>query len=66
MIPAILSCVFVIYLYHSLNGDSQKSNRSIEPASNSKDPLQSLVERLDGLQKRLNALSENDKAGSGR
>jgi hypothetical protein len=54
VIPAILSCVFVIYLYHSLNTDS--SQPSSPTTFDKQDPVSYLIERVAGLQARLDAL----------
>jgi hypothetical protein len=66
LIPAILSCIFVAYLYHSLNNDSQKSKASTKSINEANDLVQDLVNRLEGLQKRLNELAIDDKKGSGK
>jgi uncharacterized protein YoxC len=66
LIPAILSCIFVAYLYQSLNKDSQKSNGSTKSINEANDLVQGLVHRLEGLQKRLNELAIDDKNGSGK
>lgn len=50
MIPAILSCVYVIYLYRMLNDK--------EPPTSSGTTLQSLNAQVDALQARLNSLLE--------
>ena len=59
MIPAILSCVFVAYLYHSLNLPSSQATASASTANsaNSNSPS----ERLDALEMRLQQLLEKTR-----
>lgn len=52
MIPAILSCVFVIYLYQSLNADPAKQVEQAEGG----DPLRELSDRVAKLNDRLSKL----------
>ena len=57
MIPAILSCLFVIYLYRTLN------EQDAPEASSS--TLQSLDAKVDDLQRRLDQLLKAQRS-SGR
>ena len=59
MIPAILSCVFVIYLYQSLNADPAKQ---VEQAGD-KDPLRELSNRVASLNERLSKLTATSEPG---
>ena len=60
MIPAVLSCVFVIYLYHTLNQPSAGTN----PTSvSSNEQQQALVAKLASLQTRLDALGRASQMG---
>ena len=68
MIPAILSCVFVIYLYQTLNAsvDDLKdgTSRASHTTPNPESDLDSLVARMRSLQTRLEKLSiSNPKSG---
>lgn len=66
MIPAILSCLFVIYMYRTLNcSESEPSSSSGEPSPDASS-ISELIDRLSGLHKRLDALSRNDQRGSGQ
>ena len=56
MIPAILTCVFVVYLYRKLNGDPV----SIDPNSNLPNELTALANRLPALESRLRQLADNN------
>ena len=60
MIAAIASCIFVIYLYRSLNEtEAEESSQSQETASESE-----LAERLSALEVRLRALTEDQSGGT--
>ncbi len=59
MIAAIASCIFVIYLYRSLNEEGEESPRTQEPASESE-----LAQRLSALEARLRALTEDQTGGA--
>ncbi len=56
MIPAILSCVFVVYLYQKLHSESlganAKSNSSIGSAGLTESRLANIESRLELLTKR--------------
>lgn len=57
MIPAILSCIFVIYLYRTLN------EKAVPEASESSGPtLRSLNAKVDALQTRLSHLVETNRS----
>jgi hypothetical protein len=51
MIPAILSCIFVLYLYRTLNAPETDGMTSSDPAVGSSES--ELAARLDDLQRRL-------------
>lgn len=57
MIPAVLSCLFVLYLYRSLN-TSEPDQSQQQPASES-----DLTKRLGELQKRVDRVAEQTKSG---
>lgn len=59
MIPAILSCVFVIYLYQSLNADASKKAVGSVGAV----PLQDLSDRVAELNERLHKLKTKSLRG---
>lgn len=58
MIPAILSCIFVIYLYHTLNQNDDSMNagndQPVTPAA--------LSARVARLQERIDELSKGAKS----
>jgi hypothetical protein len=54
MIPAILSCIFVLYLYRTLNAPDAPSAADVGEGD--------LVNRLDDLQRRLDRLAIHHKA----
>ena len=60
MIPAIASCIFVIYLYRTLNEDSAAKSTSVQGSSGPQD----LARRLSALDARLRALVDNGKGES--
>ncbi len=62
MIPAILSCVFVVYLYCSLN-QVPKSASALDEHSGSQLELSELATRLQSLQSRLAKLNQGGKVG---
>ncbi len=59
MIPAILSCVFVAYLYYSLNLPSSQATASASTVNNANSNSPS--ERLDALEMRLQQLLEKTR-----
>ncbi|PHQ36210.1 hypothetical protein [Rhodopirellula bahusiensis] len=58
MIPALLSCVFVIYLYRKLNAPEPSS-----PEQDSSDENDDLASRLDALRERIARLDFNSSQG---
>lgn len=52
MIPAILSCVFVAYLYKTLNAEA-KVGDDVADAASPEDRLLRLQQRIEQLTKRL-------------
>lgn len=72
MIPALLSCVFVIYLYRSLNhppsaADAPASGEAAIDSAGPADELAGLSRRITALENRLNQLAElaaDGEAGS--
>ena len=59
MIPAILSCVFVAYLYYSLNLPNSQATASASTSNNANSNSPS--ERLDALEMRLQQLLEKTR-----
>lgn len=59
MIPAILSCIFVIYLYQNLKAES--ANSLDEPVG---DRFQVLTDRIADLNQRLSKLKRISGAGN--
>lgn len=59
MIAAIASCIFVIYLYRSLNQSA--SDESSEPVNMGEAEL---LERLSALELRLRDLGDNQSGGA--
>ena len=60
MIAAIASCIFVIYLYRSLN-ETEIDELSQSQETAGKDEL---AERLSALEARLRALTEDQSGGA--
>lgn len=56
MIPAILTCVYVVYLYRKLNGGTVPT----DPKANSSSELTALADRLPALEARLRQLAKNN------
>jgi hypothetical protein len=57
MIPAILTCVYVIYLYHSLNQEAAaEDGRPNASRTDGEDPSQ-LAQRLAAIEQRLSSLA---------
>ncbi len=65
MIPAILSCIFVVYLYHTLN-ESPHSPESFVENDASNLSLEELTERLRILQSRIEQLDAHHNNGGNR
>lgn len=61
MIPAILTCVFVIYLYQSLNHPEKVSEAA---ASGTQPSVSDLNGRLDALQTRIQTLIDHNQRGT--
>jgi hypothetical protein len=55
VIPAVLTCVFVIYLYRTLNADGT----STVPAADESSEMAELVKRLSSLEERLSRLASS-------
>jgi hypothetical protein len=68
MIPAILSCVFVIYLYQSLKVTPADKGKSTTPSSEGIDPdsqrVATLTSRLSELESRIEMIDSNRKVQS--
>lgn len=62
MIPAVLSCIFVLYLYRTLNAPDA-SDDSPSAADSTPDEFGGLVRRLTTLQQQLDNLSGNESRG---
>lgn len=56
MIVAVLTCVYVVYLYHKLNTDTAKNYTK----SNVSSELTALADRLPALESRLRQLANNN------
>ncbi|WP_230779753.1 hypothetical protein [Roseiconus lacunae] len=63
MIPAILSCVFVIYLYRMLQQPSGASEPRADDSSQQYVSEQQVSERLAALQRRVDRLGDHDRGG---
>ncbi|MCR9293475.1 MAG: hypothetical protein NXI32_12200 [bacterium] len=61
MIPAVLSCVFVLYLYRTLNEPAQEASNS--QTANSVNETVELTSRLEALQQRVERLVESRQRG---
>ena len=59
MIPAILSCVFVIYLYFTLNTEDSGQDSGDEQALNGLD-IGAMTKRLANLEQRLERVIQAD------
>ncbi len=60
MIPAVLTCLFVIYLYRTLNAEQSPTGSSgAEPACSIGD-LSTVTKRLASLEERLRQLAPRD------
>jgi hypothetical protein len=61
MIPAILSCIFVLYLYRTLDAANSESDPAskVDPQSNVN--LATLSKELASLQSRLQSLASESK-----
>lgn len=57
MIPAILSCVFVIYLYHELNRDESQAHSGPARGAGGHDDLLVFTQRVADLEGRLRRLA---------
>ena len=68
MIPAILSCVFVIYLYQSLNADPANEDATspvcTENDSPSQKRLTALADRIRGLESRIKIIDSKRRGQS--
>jgi hypothetical protein len=64
MIPALLSAVFVIYLYRELNRADSPEDRSPTNSAGDADDVAALTARVAALRERLERLV--DQAPSGR
>ncbi|MCA9075177.1 MAG: hypothetical protein KDA93_09095 [Planctomycetaceae bacterium] len=63
MIVAVLTCLFVIYLYRSLNADTAgTTNHSAEDGQET-ESLAQLMERLERLEYRIRTLANENSAG---
>jgi hypothetical protein len=63
MIPAILSCVYVIYLYHTLNQPTEPKSTTSSASSLTNEPVDALLTRLNSLQVKLDQLVIDSKSG---
>lgn len=61
MIPAVLSCIFVLFLYRTLNEPAQEASNS--QTSTSVNEAAELTNRLDALQQRVERLAESRQRG---
>lgn len=57
MIPALLSAVYVVYLYHKLNAPAAESSADGAPAVDDPDQLQ---QRMAALQDRIEKLTTRE------
>lgn len=64
MIPAILSCLFVLYLYRTLNSQSSiENNEDSNSMMNTEADVNDLVVRLQAVSNRLHRMSESKHGG---
>ncbi|HBE71504.1 MAG TPA: hypothetical protein DDW52_25440 [Planctomycetaceae bacterium] len=64
MIPAVLSCVFVFYLYRTLNAPASEADSAGESSPSSESNLDGLKKDLENLRSRLEGLSVQNKGGN--
>ncbi|SMP42614.1 hypothetical protein SAMN06265222_101811 [Neorhodopirellula lusitana] len=57
MIPALLSCLFVLYLYRTLNAPESDAADSTDAADGAVSGHSELSEQLSGLQSRIDAIA---------
>jgi hypothetical protein len=65
MIPAILSCIFVIYLYRELNAVESAGGSASDAAGDRDDDLAALTSRVRSLENRLQQLVQNAPSSRG-
>jgi hypothetical protein len=63
MIPAVLSCLFVIYLYRTLNQPDAAAPGFATGADGDQDVLNDIAARLAALETRLRKLAERRPPG---
>ena len=61
MIPAILSCIFVIYLYQTLN-HTKPSPDQLDDDVNTLESPESLSTRINRIQERLDKLAKGSES----
>lgn len=62
MIPAILSCIFVAYLYRTLNAPEGTAANSDQAAGSATDSIQQRIQRLSSRLEQLNqSVKEGDR-----
>ncbi len=66
MIPAILSCVFVIYLYQTLNQSPSSENAASVNTGGSALDGNALLKRLRLLQDRIEKLAADQRKSGGK
>jgi hypothetical protein len=66
MIPAILSCVFVIYLYHTLKQSSSPENAGSTSVDASAADSDAILRRLHLLQDRIEKLTAGQHNSGGK
>ena len=62
MIPAILSCVFVIYLYQTLNHSDRVASPSSSVTSGQESTPESLLARIADLQRRVDEIAQESES----
>lgn len=60
MIPAILSCVFVLYLYRVLNAPAGDGRTGVNLKS---DSIESLKQRIEAARQRIERMSHSSGQG---
>lgn len=63
MIPAVLSCVFVLYLYRTLGEENSGSKSIVDADSNDSGDVGLLSEQLASLNSRMDKLIQRSKGG---
>ncbi|MCA9234346.1 MAG: hypothetical protein KDA44_02690 [Planctomycetales bacterium] len=66
MIPAVLTCLFVVWLYRSLNGAAEHADLTAHAAPAVTPDIDALTARLAALEARVKRLGESHPPGGAR